>query len=75
MCNMYLFINIERFDLQQLADKRTAEIANSSQQTTPFHNKVSLFASGVLEGVAVDAVVNASNCWLTPGKGIVQLYH
>ena len=55
---------VERFDLQLLAEQ--CQVSS----TLPLQDKVSLLAGGNLAHIEVDAVVNASNCWLTSGKGI-----
>lgn len=60
----------ERADLKRLASKRESELrAAGRHYLTPLHHKVSLVAGGNLVQLAVDATVNASNHWLTPGKG------
>ena len=46
------------------------EQAVVGQASASLHSKVSLLAGGNLAYVAADAVVNASNCWLTTGKGV-----
>lgn len=59
-----IHLYVERFELFELAE--SAEVA----ATPSLHEKVSLLAGGNLAHVEVDAVVNASNNWLTTGKGI-----
>jgi O-acetyl-ADP-ribose deacetylase (regulator of RNase III) len=59
----------ERFDLQGLVD-------GCKQPPSPsFDDKVSLIAGGNLAHVATDAIINASNCWLTTGKGVNGAVH
>ena len=61
----------ERLELQQRAGQLEAELKQEQGATgsLALHGKVSLLAGGNLAHVATDAVVNASNCWLTTGKG------
>ena len=56
--------SVEQFELLELAD--SIKVA----ATPALHEKVSLLAGGNLAHIEVDAVVNASNNWLTTGKGI-----
>ena len=49
--------------------QRRGEVGVSDACHTPLHGKVSLLAGGNLAHVGVDAVVSASNHWLTSGKG------
>ena len=54
---------------QQLADQRGSEVASSSASSASLHGQVSLLVGGNLAHMICDAVVNASNHWLTSGKG------
>ena len=54
---------VERFDLHLFAEQCQVSPTPSLQ------DKVSLLVGGNLAHIEVDAVVNASNCWLTSGKG------
>ena len=60
----------ERQELQRLCEQRKREGENA----TPLHGKVSLLVGGNLAHVMADAVVNASNHWLTTGKGACNVY-
>ena len=67
----------EREELRKLVKKREGELRDTGRlYLTPLHEKVALLPGGNLAQLAVDAVVNASNHWLTPGKGIdlYQIY-
>ena len=59
----------ERTQLHQLVEQRRADMTTGVDLHTPLHGKVSLLPGGNLAHVAADAVVNASNHWLTTGKG------
>ena len=60
----------ERAELREVAQRREAELrATGRLYLTPLQEKVSLLPGGNLAQLAVDAVVNASNHWLTSGKG------
>ena len=59
----------ERSALQALIAQRKEELKTRVDYLSPLHHKVSLLAGGNLANVAADAVVNASNHWLTSGKG------
>lgn len=47
--------------------RRKGEVGEGD--VAPLHGKVSLLAGGNLAHITADAVVNASNHWLTTGKG------
>ena len=60
----------ERAELRQLIKRRESELRSTGPAyLSPLHEKVSLLAGGNLVHLVVDAVVNASNQWLTSGKG------
>ena len=59
----------DRIQLHCLCEQRREEVTGG-----PLHGKVSLLVGGNLAHVEVDAVVNASNHWLTTGKGRVVYY-
>lgn len=59
----------ERAQLHQLISQRKEELKTKTDYLCPLHHKVSLLAGGNVANVTADAVVNASNHWLTPGKG------
>ena len=59
----------ERTQLHQLVEQRRAEVMASADCHTPLDKNVSLLPGGNLAHVTVDVVVNASNQWLTTGKG------
>lgn len=59
----------ERDELHRLALLRADELQRSGAQT-PLHGKVSLLTGGNLVHVVADAIVNASNQWLSTGKGV-----
>jgi len=63
----------ERTQLHQLVEQRRAEVMADADLHTPLHGKVSLLPGGNLAHVAADAVVNASNQWLTTGKGALTV--
>ena len=63
MASTLCMSTIERFELLELADGLKVPAI------PPLHEKVSLVAGGNLAHMEVDAVVNASNNWLTTGKG------
>lgn len=61
----------QREQLRLLVQRRESELrATGHAYLTPLHHKVCLLAGANLAHLAVDAVVNASNHWLTPGKGM-----
>lgn len=61
----------DRADLRQLIQKRHSELLSTGPvYLTPLHHKVSLVPGGNLAHLALDVVVNASNHWLTSGKGM-----
>ena len=67
-------INIRRFYQERgasfcraLVERRREELRGVA--CPPLHGKLSLLPGGNLAHVACDAVVNASNHMLTPGKG------
>ena len=62
----------ERTQLHQLVEQRRTEVMASADCHTPLDKKVSLLPGGNLAHVTVDVVVNASNQWLTTGKGESQ---
>lgn len=62
----------ERTQLNQLVEQRRTEVMASADCHTPLDKKVSLLPGGNLAYVTADAVVNASNQWLTTGKGESQ---
>ena len=57
----------ERAELHQLCEERRKEV--KGRPPVSLDGKVSLLAGGNLAHVTADAVVNASNHWLTTGKG------
>lgn len=60
----------QRSQLRELARQRESELRGSgAAYLTPLAHKVSLLPGANLAHLALDAVVNASNHWLTPGKG------
>lgn len=59
----------ERIELHALISLRRNELKTKVDYLTPLHHKVSLLTGGNLANVTADAVVNASNHWLTSGKG------
>ena len=59
----------ERTQLNQLVEQRRTEVMGSADCHTPLDKKVSLLPGGNLAYVTADVVVNASNQWLTTGKG------
>ena len=60
----------QRSQLRTLAQRRESELRGSgAAYLTPLAHKISLLPGANLAGLALDAVVNASNHWLTPGKG------
>ena len=59
----------QKRDLRQLVARRREALALEPYPPLPLHQKVSLLAGGNLAQVSADAVVNASNVWLTSGKG------
>ena len=65
----------EREELRQLVEQRRVEVGVGGDCHAPLHGKVSLLAGGNLVHVGVDAVVNASNHWLTSGKGVNGALH
>ncbi len=60
----------ERSSLYALVRLREEELREREDYSTMLHDKVSLLAGGNLAHVETDAVVNASNHWLTSGKGM-----
>ena len=58
----------EREELHRLARLRADELQQRAEEP-PLHGKVSLITGGNLVHVAADAIVNASNQWLSTGKG------
>ncbi len=60
----------ERSSLHTLVRLREEELREREDYSTMLHDKVSLLAGGNLAHVETDAVVNASNHWLTSGKGM-----
>jgi hypothetical protein len=63
----------QRSQLRELAQRREKELRGSgASYLTPLAHKISLLPGGNLANLALDAVVNASNHWLTPGKGSVS---
>ena len=59
----------ERSSLHALIRLREEELRTREDYSTVLHHKVSLLAGGNLAHVETDAVVNASNHWLSAGKG------
>ena len=60
----------QRSQLRTLAQRRESELRGSgAAYLTPLAHKISLLPGANLADLALDAVVNASNHWLTPGKG------
>lgn len=60
----------QRSQLKTLAQRRESELRGSgAAYLTPLAHKISLLPGANLADLALDAVVNASNHWLTPGKG------
>lgn len=79
LCNyMYNLFQIplqEREVLHQLVEQRRVEVGVAGDCHAPLHGTVSLLAGGNLAHVGADAVVNASNHWLTSGKGVNGALH
>ena len=60
----------QRSQLRTLAQRRESELRGSgAAYLTPLAHKISLLPGANLADLTLDAVVNASNHWLTPGKG------
>eukprot|EP00731_Ephydatia_muelleri_P023545 Em0015g1128a len=64
----------EREKLHRLARLRADELQQRAEEP-PLHGKVSLITGGNLVHVAADAIVNASNQWLSTGKGVNGAIH
>ena len=61
---------MEREELISLARLRLDELQQQpAKEPVPLHDKVSLLTGGNLVHVAADTIVNASNQWLSTGKG------